>query len=67
MSLRPIEMQGSFPQSQKTGKIQEQMQQRFQTRQELQAQEEEQKMKHTCSYLIIKIDEYESRNECTKC
>ncbi|WP_088105116.1 hypothetical protein [Halalkalibacter urbisdiaboli] len=35
MSLRPIEMQGSFPLSQKAGKIQEQMQQRGQVGQEI--------------------------------
>lgn len=35
MSLRPIEMQGSFPQSPKAGKIQEQMQQRGQVGQEI--------------------------------
>lgn|SRR5690625_2892489 len=41
MSVRPIEVQGSFPQSQKTGKIQEQMQQRGQQSQEALAQREQ--------------------------
>ncbi|MEC2073131.1 hypothetical protein [Alkalihalophilus marmarensis] len=35
MSIKPIEVQGSFPQSQKTGKLQEQMQQRGQVSQEI--------------------------------
>lgn len=40
MSVRPIEVQGSFPQSQKTGKIQEQMQQRGQVSQDIIAKEQ---------------------------
>ncbi len=39
MSVRPIEVQGSFPQSQKAGKIQEQLQQRSQTGQDILAQQ----------------------------
>ncbi|WP_368504077.1 hypothetical protein AB3N04_18670 [Alkalihalophilus sp. As8PL] len=35
MSIRPIEVQGSFPQSQKSGKLQEQMQQRGQVSQNI--------------------------------
>lgn len=47
MSVRPIEVQGSFPQSQKTGKIQEQMQQRGQVSQDVltQQQKEAEKLK----------------------
>ncbi|MCK0470778.1 hypothetical protein [Halalkalibacter sp. APA_J-10(15)] len=40
MSIRPVEVQGSFPQSQKSGKIQEQLQQRGQTSQDVIAQQE---------------------------
>lgn len=39
MSVRPIEVQGSFPQSQKAGKLQDQMQQRSQTGQDILAQQ----------------------------
>ncbi len=47
MSVRPIEVQGSFPQSQKTGKIQDQMQQRGQVSQDIitQHQKEAEKLK----------------------
>ncbi|MFC0558580.1 hypothetical protein [Halalkalibacter alkalisediminis] len=40
MSLRPIEAQGSFPISQKTGKLQEQLQQRGQVSQEIIGQQQ---------------------------
>lgn len=39
MSVRPIEVQGSFPQSQKVGKLQDQMQQRSQVGQDILAQQ----------------------------
>ncbi|WP_100373181.1 hypothetical protein [Bacillus sp. FJAT-45037] len=47
MSIRPIEVQGSFPHSQKVGKIQEQLQQRGQVGQEIIAQQlgEEERLK----------------------
>ncbi len=49
MSVRPIEVQGSYPQSQKAGKIQEQLQQRSQVGQEIlaQHQKEEDRIKRT--------------------
>lgn len=40
MSVRPIEVQGSFPQSQKVGKLQDQLQQRGQVSQELLTQQQ---------------------------
>ncbi|OLO40917.1 hypothetical protein BTR23_05440 [Alkalihalophilus pseudofirmus] len=39
MSLRPVEMQGSFPRAQTAGKIQEQLQQRGQVGQDIIANE----------------------------
>ncbi|MCM3713220.1 hypothetical protein [Halalkalibacter oceani] len=40
MSVRPIEVQGSIPQSQKIGKLQDQLQQRGQVSQELLTQQQ---------------------------
>lgn len=40
VSLRPIEAQGSFPNSQKSGKLQEQLQQRGQVGQEIIGQQQ---------------------------
>ncbi|WP_227935833.1 hypothetical protein [Alkalihalobacillus deserti] len=40
MSLRPIEAQGSFPNSQKSGKLQDQLQQRGQVSQDIIAQQQ---------------------------
>ncbi|WP_231686867.1 hypothetical protein [Bacillus sp. JCM 19034] len=58
MSIRPIEVQGSFPQSQKTGKIQEQLQQRGQVSQEVIAQQEKEEAKKL-SQQVNKSDETE--------
>lgn len=58
MSLRPIEVQGSFPHSQKTGKIQEQLQQRGQVSQEIIAQQEKEEAKKL-RHQVSKSDESE--------
>ncbi|WP_216827963.1 hypothetical protein [Alkalihalobacterium elongatum] len=46
MSLKPIEMQGSFPRSQTAGKIQEQLQQRNQVGQDIIAAENQKEEDH---------------------